>query len=145
MINVRNAAYEDAARLAELCAENIPQPWSESSFAAEFDKGSVMLCACEDNRIIGFAATAVSFDEGYLELIAVDRAYRRGGYGTFLLRETEAALADRGVSRVVLDVRCSNTAAIELYKKCGYGIVCTRRDFYGQPREDAYTMTKDLK
>ncbi len=143
MIIYRNAEIGDIESLVRLCAEALPERWSAESFAAELDKKSVILCACDEGHVVGFSVTAVSFDEGYLDLIAVSEDYRRQGIARGLLSATEAELINRGVTHIVLDVRCSNAAA-ELYKACGYTTLCTRRDFYSNPREDGYTMTKEL-
>ncbi len=144
MITVRNAFRSDIEALVKLCAEALPEKWSVESFSAEFDKSSVILCALDGDRIIGFSVTAVSFEEGYLELIAVNKCYRRQGIARRFIVKTEQLLKERGVIRILLDVRCSNDAAL-LYKACGYTVVCTRRNFYSNPREDAFTMQKELE
>ncbi len=143
MIKVRNAAKEDIPRLVSICADTLPEKWSHDSFSAEFDKNSLILCAECDNEIIAFAVTAVSFDEGYLDLIAVCDNYRRQGIARLMLNETEQILKSMSVTRIVLDVRVSNPA-VELYKNCGFKTLCARRDFYSNPREDAFTMQKEI-
>lgn len=143
MITIRNAAKADIESLVALCAETLPEKWSAESFSAEFEKNSVVLCAADDGEIIGFAVTAVSFDEGYLDLIAVSEKYRRQGIARRLLNATEHELIIRGATHAVLDVRESNDA-VKFYKACGYKVLCTRRDFYSNPRENAFTMTKEL-
>ena len=143
MITVRNVTRDDIASLVALCAENLPEKWSDSSFLSELDKGSVILCASDGDEIIAFAVATVSFDEAYLDLIAVNADYRRRGGARRLLSDIEDALRIRGVTRIVLDVRCSNTA-VKLYEACGFRTLCTRRDFYANPREDGFTMQKEL-
>jgi ribosomal-protein-alanine N-acetyltransferase len=49
-------------------------------------------------------------------------------------------LQRRGVCRVLLEVRKSNTPAIRLYEKLGFSMLGIRRDFYERPREDACMM-----
>ncbi len=143
MIKVRLADKSEIDRLVELCAQNLTEKWSRQSFETEFDRNSVILCADDDGTVIGFSVTCVSFDEGYLDLVAVSPDYRRQGIARQLLVNTERELKSRGVTHIVLDVRISNPA-VELYKSCGYATLCTRRDFYSNPREDAFTMQKEI-
>ncbi len=140
---IRKAEIGDIEALSRLCAETLPEQWSADSFKAEINKNSVVLCAVKASEIIAFAVTAVSFEEGYLDLIAVRSDYRRRGIARELLAATEAELKARGATHIVLDVRVSNDA-VRLYESCGYTTLCTRRDFYSNPREDGYTMTKNL-
>ena len=96
MITIRNAAKADIESLVALCAETLPEKWSAESFGAEFEKNSVVLCAADDGEIIGFAVTAVSFDEGYLDLIAVSEKYRRQGIASALTSRLAMEILKRG-------------------------------------------------
>jgi len=46
---------------------------------------------------------------------------------------------------VYLEVRKSNEAAIELYKKHGFAPVRQRKDYYSSPVEDAIVMVMKLQ
>jgi ribosomal-protein-alanine N-acetyltransferase len=41
---------------------------------------------------------------------------------------------------MTLEVRPSNAAAVTLYKKLGFEILGTRKNYYTNPNEDAYLM-----
>ncbi len=138
---IRKAEIGDIESLVRLCSDTLPEKWSHESFASEFKKGSVILCAEADGKIIAFCVTTVSFDDGYLDLIAVSSDYRRNGIAKAMLLETERLL--NNCSRIILDVRVSSGAVL-LYEACGYKTVCTRKDFYQNPREDAFTMIKEI-
>ena len=144
MITFRPAQREDVAALALISQNNCADSWSESAFLPELDNGTVVLCAQKHNKIVAFAVVSVSFDEGYLHLICVDAEYRRQGIAEALLNRAEQMAYLKGVRKVVLDVRVSNSAAISLYQKSGYATLCTRRGFYSHPVEDAYTMVKEF-
>lgn len=62
-------------------------------------------------------------DHIYVCYMATRKEYRRQGLGTYLLQQTvRRALAERrnGVKYVSLHVNTLNTAAIELYERCGW-------------------------
>ena len=48
--------------------------------------------------------------------------------------------SEHGITRIVLEVRSSNVAAIRLYEKMGFVKLGVRRNFYQFPEEDADIM-----
>ena len=50
----------------------------------------------------------------------------------------------RGLSKLCLEVRASNAAALSLYEKNGFYRVGIRRGYYTAPKEDAVLLDKDL-
>ena len=57
----------------------------------------------------------------------------------FLLRQAK----QRGITRVVLEVRISNDHAIRLYENLGFRNCGIRKNFYDLPREDGMVMVFD--
>ncbi len=80
---------------------------------------------------------------GYVMSIAVHPRSRNQGYAELLLEALESEGVEKGLAKMKLDVRKSNLAAIELYKKLGFVKVHTKMDYYG-PGMDALTMEKQL-
>ena len=52
--------------------------------------------------------------------------------------------AGRGITKVFLEVRASNEAALRLYTRHGFADVGVRRGYYEQPKEDARVMMAAL-
>ena len=144
MIKLRSALKEESAQLSLISNECGNDRWSETSFLSEFDRKSIIECCESDGRIVAFSVVSVSFDEGYLHLIAVDSNYRKQGIATKLLNHCEQLAKSRGICKVILDVRVSNESAIRLYEKCGYIKICERKNFYSHPTENAFTMVKEF-
>jgi ribosomal-protein-alanine acetyltransferase len=88
-------------------------------------------------RGIGFLVAQNGGPEWELENIAVLPAKPRQGIGTGLLSALLAYSRDFGAERVLLEVRASNLPAISLYRLSGFEQVGRRRDYYGNPTEDA--------
>lgn len=145
MITYRMATADDAPQMSAVSSECGADKWSEAAFLPEFEHGSIVMCAEDDGKIVGFLVVGVSFDEGYLHLISTCSDYKRQGIASRLLNECERVAALRSVNKIVLDVRVSNISAISLYEKFGYKTICTRRGFYSNPKEDAFTMVKELE
>ena len=134
----------DLAALEALCAATIEQPWTRSGFRCEIAAGGYLPTAWEGETLVGFAALREEGDVGYLSLIAVDPAYRRQGIAAALLADGEAWCRERGLTRLLLEVRASNTGAQAFYAAHQFEIIARRRDFYAFPREDGLTMQKEL-
>ena len=80
-----------------------------------------------------------------IDAVAVSPEYRRQGIGEKLLLALLEKAKGLALSFVTLEVRESNRAARELYKKHGFADVGKRKNYYDQPREDAILMTLFLK
>ena len=86
----------------------------------------------------------VAADAAEINNIAVFPEYRRRGAATALINGLVDACNERGVKKLSLDVRESNTAALCLYEKNGFFRVGKRRGYYTAPKEDAVLLDKDI-
>ena len=57
---------------------------------------------------------------GWINLLAVAAQYRRRGIATRIMAEAEKCLKAMGCPKINLQVRTSNTAVIQFYKKLGF-------------------------
>ncbi len=143
-MTIREMGAADVPSAAALEARVFSMPWSENAFLQSLCRDDVIfLAACGEDGLIGYAGMYLALDEGEIMNIAVDSRERGRGIGSALLARLIGAAADRGVSRIVLEVRISNDTAISLYKKAGFAIAGRRKDFYEKPVEDAYVMALD--
>ncbi|ADL18683.1 N-terminal acetyltransferase [Acidilobus saccharovorans 345-15] len=82
---------------------------------------------------------------GHVISIAVLAEYRRKGVGSALMQEAINVLKSKyDVDAIYLEVRVSNTPAINLYEKFGFEKVRIIKGYY-RDGEDAYVMVKRLK
>lgn len=99
----------------------------------------------ERGRILGYVGMMYVLDEGYISNVAVAPEHRRLGIADALISKLMERSACLELSFVTLEVRCSNSAAMALYKKHGFIPVGRRKNYYDFPREDAILMTHFLK
>lgn len=104
--------------------------------------GVVRLKASVDMQMVGFIAADVRLRENtsWIATVGVLPEYQGRGIGTALLQACEARLPTPVVR---LNVRLSNTTAIQLYEKTGYTRVGVWPSYY-QDHEDALIMEKQL-
>jgi ribosomal-protein-alanine N-acetyltransferase len=91
--------------------------------------------------VVGYAIIVKSKGNAYLFSIAVHPENRNQGYAELLLNFLESKCVQMGLSKLCLDVRFDNAAALELYTKLGYVKVKKKKNFYGDGI-DAFLMEK---
>lgn len=105
------------------------------------DKNNLFLIAVDDkDRVLGYCDLAFILDEGYIDNVAVSPSFRYKGIGDALI-EKLVNEKQTELSFLTLEVRASNTAAINLYKKHGFSMEGIQKNHYEQPHEDAILMT----
>jgi len=105
-----------------------------SSFVAEIDDGPGR------QKIVGFVIFHLTGDVSEIYNIAVEAAHARHGIGRLLMSAAIEASRQKRVSRVMLEVRKSNTPAINFYLSFNFRISGERKNYYSNPPEDAYVM-----
>ena len=92
-----------------------------------------------DELIIGYAKIWTILDEIHIEQIGVIDAYRKQGIGEQLFLLCVKYSIESGSTKILLESRNSNIAAINLYKKYLFKIISIRKNYYPYKnfREDA--------
>lgn len=122
-------------------------PWTRGNFADALAAGYGAWTLRRDGRVAGFCILMFAPDVAHLLVIAVARSLHRQGLGSVLLDWCEQQARERSLDGVLLEVRPSNTAAVEFYKARGYLQIGLRRGYYPAEkggREDALVMQKRL-
>ena len=141
MIQIREMQVRDTNAVTEIERQIFSQPWSRQGFLDAVNLGNtVFLVAEENNRIIGYIGMYLAMDEGEITNVAVAPVERCHGVGGMLLTELLKIAENKGVARIVLEVRASNDSAIRLYDRNGFVQCGMRKGFYEFPKEDAYVM-----
>ena len=139
---IRKMTPEDTLQAAQIEALSITPPWSQQAFLDALKQDTLMLVAAEDEegKLLGYVNMYLAFEEGEITNVATHPAFRGQRIARRLMEETIRRAGEKGVERIVLEVRASNAAAIHLYETCGFRELGIRRNFYEQPREDARIM-----
>ena len=149
-IHIRDATDRDLPGIIEIERLAFPAPWTMASFQREltlpFSRIMVAIPAAghergrdDKGKIAGFLCRWLIADECHVLNVAVHPESRRLGIGTVLLTEAIAEARSTGASVVTLEVRRSNLAARQLYRKFKFEERRLRRHYYG-PGEDAIIM-----
>ncbi len=124
--------------VAALEAACFSAPWSEAALADTLlNPHAVFFVATEGDAVLGYAGLHHIGDEGYIDNIATAPAARRQGVGRALMAALDTYGRAHDLTRLTLEVRASNEAAISLYTAVGYVLDGIRPHFYSKPMEDA--------
>jgi len=144
--SVRRFRAADAVAVMAIVAES-PEAanWSKDSYLKLGEEtGSLALVSETDGAISGFLVVRIVADQAEVLNLAVAANYRRKGEGTAMLAAALEEFGLRGVRSVYLEVRESNTGAIEFYEKLGFTKTGRRKGYYRAPDEAAVTMERKL-
>ncbi|HVO19087.1 MAG TPA: ribosomal protein S18-alanine N-acetyltransferase [Anaeromyxobacter sp.] len=148
-LRFRRMVPADLPRVVEIEKDGFRHPWSPELLERELSHAwSTVLLAVEDRPrdevIVGFVVFWLVHDELHVLNLATAREARRRGVGRSLMEAATAAGHSRGAVLATLEVRRSNTAALELYRGLGYRQAGIRTNYYTDEGEDAIVMIKDL-
>ncbi len=120
-----------------------PKPWTEGVFRAEIDltrRGErCYLVARRGGAVAGYCGMMFAVGDAHVTNIATAPDQQRTGVGTRLLAELAVEAIRRDCVAMTLEVRASNTAAQELYRRFGFAPVGVRKQYY-ENTEDAIVM-----
>jgi ribosomal-protein-alanine N-acetyltransferase len=119
-----------------------PRPWSLGLFLSEMALRTtrIYLVAKSGVTVVGYAGLMLTGSDGHVTTIAVDPACHRRGIGSRLLVELSRLGIASGCTALTLEVRTSNDAAQEMYRRFGYAPAGVRKNYYAETNEDALIM-----
>ena len=144
-MEIRRGGIEDLKAILAIERDAFASPWQEETFRSLMERADVDLLVAErDDDLIGYAVLWSTLDEGELANIAVAKEHRGVGVGRALMHHVVTAARNRGVRRLFLEVRESNSAAAKLYEAYEFRQIGIRRNYYKNPVEHARVLVRDL-
>ena len=145
MTEVKRISENDIEAVAALESGIFPDPWSAKSIKETHEQGNaVILGAYQDEILTGYVIFYYVLDEGEIARIAVSKEYRRQGVADLIYAGLLEFCKEKGIERILLDVRVSNEPAIAFYRKSGFAEDGIRKNFYDNPKEHALLMSADV-
>lgn len=148
------------SQVAEIEKLSFSMPWSADAFLESFSYDHAVFlvaldCDNTDNPqeltdnpskaiVAGYIGMYKVLNEGDITNIAVSPEYRGKGVGLALMNSLKELAYQRNIDNLILEVRESNYAAINLYEKVGFCRAGIRKNFYEKPVENAIVMYMQL-
>lgn len=145
VVRIREAGPEDLQTVLAIEYKCFPDPYPLNLLKRlHLMHPDGFLVADADEAVVGYVIGVLRWGEtGHVLAIAVPPNYQRQRLGTMLLKNIIKRLRDKGARTVRLEVRKSNLAAQQFYKKLGF----TEREqllYYYEDGESAIAMEMPL-
>lgn len=138
-MNVRKFRPTDLKRVYEIENMSFDQSYGIQIFQQLYEMGIGFLVAEEDGYVVGYVMFWLKYEnQGHIISLAVDKNYRRKGYGTNLLAKAIAILF-LITDTIYLEVRASNRGALEFYKQFRFMVDRVVPNYY-EGGEDAVIL-----
>lgn len=138
---------DDMSEVMELERQCFKYHWTEEQFRLGLEKGAFRILGAgrdKHGKLVGYLAFSAVVDEMEILNLAVLPEYRRGGYGAKLMAVLLAFCRKNGIRKGFLDVKTSNTPAIDLYLKFGFKKIGVRKRYYPDTGEDALLLKREI-
>ena len=143
-LNYEPMQQSDLADVLALEESVYPHPWSMGNFADSLSSNyEAWVLRDQDGYLLGYFLLMAIVDEAHLLNVAVSAEIQGQGLGRFLLNQAVACARGLGMASVLLEVRPSNTRALQIYERYGFKHIGRRKGYYpaaNQQREDAIVM-----
>ncbi len=143
---LRDMMPEDVQAIMKIEKAAYPHPWTPGNFL-DCLKSNYHACVLERvGFICGYAVMSIGAGEAHVLNICIDPQLQGQGLGRALLHALEQRARAEKADMMLLEVRTSNTVAINLYQSMGFNELGCRKNYYPSHngREDAIVMARQL-
>ena len=141
---IRDMLFTDLEVVSVIERRTFTLPWSTAIFSGQLARETGIALVCEiGGRIAAYLIADMFVDVWHLMNVAVDGPYKRQHAASELIEAYFAITEMHGHRGHTLEVRVSNTPAIDLYRSFGFVSTGVRPGYYSDDREDALIMWKD--
>ncbi len=144
-ITIRRMAESDLEIVSSIEREIFTDPWSVNAFKTDLQNEMAFPMVAEfESKIVGYSNIYIVAGEAQIGNFAVASGFRKRGVGKLLMNEIMDKASENKCHVIFLEVRESNTPAVELYKSYGFSSAGQRKDYYSNPKENAILMVKEI-
>lgn len=133
-MEIRTFAEPDRTMIVQLwheCGLVHPQNDPDRDIDRKLAHGAdLLLVAVVDGTIVGSVMGGYEGHRGWVNYLSVRPGLRGGGIGRALMAELERRLSALGCAKINLQIRASNEAVVEFYRRIGFvrdDVICMGR------------------
>lgn len=126
--------------------------WSKTDYLGELERDDSIfkIVRTAGDKIVGFALVRLtignsnpantSFDSSEILNIAVRNSFQHKGIGQMIFDKIRRELERKNIAEIWLEVRQSNSKAINFYQKNNFEKQFERKNYYANPTENALVL-----
>ena len=142
----RPMTLSDVERVMNVEQDVYEFPWNDRIFSDCIRVGYHCWLALLERDLVGHAVISITAGECHMLNLSIAKRFQRRGFGSqfidFLIEDARNGKAET----ILLEVRPSNTAAINCYNAAGFNEIGSRKDYYpaADGREDALLFARHI-
>jgi [ribosomal protein S18]-alanine N-acetyltransferase len=152
---IRRCEERDLSSVVNINMATLPEHYSDYFFESLLrELPEAFIVAEVGDKVIGYIMCKIEFGfsnfrklgfvkKGHVVSVAVLEQHRGKGIGKALMLEGINGVLSRKSDEIYLEVRVSNTQAIQMYQRLGFQIKSRLRSYY-RDGEDAYLMALEF-
>ena len=139
---IREMQPDDLDQVIAIEREVFLFPWSRMNFADSLTAKYYCRVLAKNELVFGYGVMITAADESHILTVGIAGKWQKKGWGQKLLKHFIQQASRQSSRTMILDVRESNTGAINLYKQLGFLPIGKRKGYYPAMcgREDAIVM-----
>ncbi|WP_022948849.1 ribosomal protein S18-alanine N-acetyltransferase [Methylohalobius crimeensis] len=144
---IRPMKKKDLKAVAAIEESAYPFPWPVEIFKSCLKVGYSCWVGEMGDEVIAYGILSVGAGEAHVMNICVSPRWQGAGYGQRMMECLIQAAKEKRADMVLLEVRPSNEAAVNLYYRLGFNDIGRRKDYYpaeAGKREDALVLARTL-
>jgi ribosomal-protein-alanine N-acetyltransferase len=141
---LNEARLDDVLRVEQSAYSH---PWTRGNFVDSLKAGYQVMTLLGGDTLLGYFVAMEGVEEVHLLNITVAPEFQGQGWAVLMLDALALWSRGRGAHWLWLEVRVSNTRALQVYERYGYRRVGERKNYYPAHqghREDAVVMSLKL-
>lgn len=144
---IRPMTRRDLKAVASIEQAAYAFPWSLDVFKSCLKVGYSCWVGEVGGEVVAYGILSVGAGEAHVMNVCVAPRWQGHGYGRKMMQHLMQAARAHRADMMLLEVRPSNKAAVQLYRQLGFNEIGRRKDYYpaaGGRREDALVLARML-
>jgi len=137
----------DIAQVLDIEKQAYSHPWTRGNFADALRSAYPAQMLCAGPNVLGYLVAMKGVDEVHLLNLTVAPDFQRQGWARLMMEGLFLWSRGQGARQLWLEVRVSNSRALEVYRRFGFVQMGVRKQYYPlapNRREDAVVMSLKL-
>ncbi len=146
-LNIRQMESEDLDQVMIIEKEGYEFCWTRGIFVDCMKSGYSCMVLADHDDVYGYTIVMVGLEESHILNVCIAESIRGRGWARYMIQDIIDFCTSSKCNELFLEVRPSNTIAIELYHSLGFNEIGVRPGYYKaeEGREDAVLMVLSMQ